>query len=166
MKRQVPHWFPCCSCMMQALCHFQGFVKRSGEYTCVLLRALRTGRDPAGPQPPPKRPYHNSCELTADRSPRTPQSCRSYRSSSVLRKPHAFSQMGGRPIGRRYFRLWGCVSSSTSWESGFAKRCGRGLVVSVLPSLLFPVAPSAVEKPVTPSDPVAAAPPARPSHRA
>jgi hypothetical protein len=60
----------------------------------------------------------------------------------------------------------GRVSSSMLRESEFEKVLGQGLVVSVLPSLPIPVAPSAGEKPVTPSDPVAVAPPTRPLHRA
>ncbi len=48
----------------------------------------------------------------------------------------------------------------------FEKVFGRGLVVSVLPPPPVPVAPSAVEKPVTPYDPVAVAPPTRLSPRA
>ena len=47
----------------------------------------------------------------------------------------------------------------------FKKVFGRGLVVSVLP-LPASVAPSVGERPVTPSDPVAALPPTRPRRRA
>jgi exopolyphosphatase/guanosine-5'-triphosphate,3'-diphosphate pyrophosphatase len=53
--------------------------------------------------------------------------------------------------------VWGIQKRAEAFEKVF----GRGLVVSVLPSLPVPVAPSAVEKPVTPYDPVAAAPPTR-----
>jgi exopolyphosphatase/guanosine-5'-triphosphate,3'-diphosphate pyrophosphatase len=58
--------------------------------------------------------------------------------------------------------VWGIHKPAEAFKKVF----GHGLVVSVLPPLLVPVAPSAVRKPVTPYDPVAAAPPTRLPRRA
>jgi hypothetical protein len=53
--------------------------------------------------------------------------------------------------------VWGIQKRAEAFEKVF----GRSLVVSVLPPLPVLVAPSAVERPVTPYDPVAAALPTR-----